>query len=46
MTNLAFGGHFGFPPPTYLVHVEEMEVWWIVSGHWTSPERFSFLYFF
>ena len=26
MTNLAFGGHFGFSPPTHLAHVEEMEV--------------------
>ena len=31
MTNLAFGGHFGFPPLTYLAHVEEMEVLWIMT---------------
>ena len=31
MTNLAFGGHFGVSPPTYLAHVEEMEVLWIMS---------------
>ena len=31
MTNLAFGGHFGFPSITYLAHVEEMEVLWIMK---------------
>ena len=31
MTNLAFGGHFGFSLPTYLAHVEEMEVLWIMT---------------
>ena len=31
MTNLAFGGNFGFPPLTYLAHVEEMEVLWIMT---------------
>ena len=31
MTNLAFGGHFGFSPLTYLAHVEEMEVLWIMT---------------
>ena len=51
MTNLAFGGHFGFSLPTHLAHVEEMEVLWILAhvmrrGRWTSPEKFSFLYFF
>ena len=31
MTNLVFGGHFGFSPLTYLAHVEEMEVLWIMT---------------
>ena len=31
MSNLAFGGHFGFSPPTHLAHVEEMEVLWIMA---------------
>ena len=31
MTNLAFGGHFGFYPPIHLAHVEEMEVLWIIT---------------
>ena len=31
MTNLAFGGHFGFSLPTHLAHVEEMEVLWIMA---------------
>ena len=30
MTNLAFGGYFGFSPPTYLSHVEEMGVLCII----------------
>ena len=48
MTNLAFGGHFGFSFPTHLAQVDEMEVLWIMAqeGFWTSPEKFSFLYFF
>ena len=31
MTNLVFGGHFGFSPLTYLAHVEGMEVLWIMT---------------
>ena len=31
MTNLAFGSYFGFSPPTYLAHVEEMGGLWIVT---------------
>ena len=31
MSNLAFGGHFGFSLSTHLAHVEEMEVLWIMA---------------
>ena len=48
MTNLAFGGHFGFSLPTYLAHVEEMEVLWIMTQDWSLDisRKFIFLYFF
>ena len=35
MTNLAFGGHFGFSLPTHLAHFEEMEVLWIMTQGWS-----------
>ena len=31
MTNLVFGGHFGFSPLMYLAHVKEMKVLWIMT---------------
>ena len=47
MTNLAFGGHFGFYPPIHLAHVEEMEVLWIITQEVSldnSRKKISFLH--
>ena len=42
MTNLVFGGHFRFCPLTYLAHVEEMEVLWIMTQETLIQCSFTF----
>ena len=48
MTNLAFGGHFGFPPSTHFstCPIDGGYVDYDRRGYWTFQEKFSFLYFF
>ena len=47
MTNLAFGVHFGFSPPTHLACLAHVEYkFFRITTQWTSAGKFSLISLF